>query len=59
MLAPVLDVVDLEAEPLEIGDGHADMVVLGAGTDVLRDDLQLGPLLAEVLLVAPGAPHFA
>ena len=48
MLAPALDVVDLEAVQLEIGDGAAEIVEFAAGKDVARQRREFRPLLAPL-----------
>src|SRR5215218_3459430 len=52
VLAPALDVVDLEAVALEALDRVADVVELAARKDVAGQDCELGPFLQEHLVGA-------
>src|SRR5687767_9167306 len=55
MLAPVLDVMHLEPMPLEIGDGHTDMVELAAGKDETGDHALIGSGFSKRPRVHSGA----
>src|SRR3954454_22711240 len=57
MLAPALDVMDLEAVPLEARDRVADVVELSAREDVAGQDRELGALAQKHLVGALRRPR--
>ena len=57
MLAPVLDIVDLEAEALEICDGAPDIVELATREDLFRQRREFRPLPTLLRLMALARPR--